>query len=196
VRSVLQQIFVPFSYQCSFSRGWSKNLFENNRFGTCNCVDMKEYKFEAVIIKHETLDSGFIEFPYDVQKEFGKKGQVKVKAFFDGFEYRGSLVKMGHHCHIIGLNKKVRGAIGKAHGEKVGVVIYEDIEERKVDLPTDLETALKAFPAAKTFFDSLSITHKKEYIEWVTSAKKSETRISRIEKCTEMLDAKMKERKP
>ena len=157
---------------------------------------MKEYKFEAVIIKHETLDSGFIEFPYDVQKEFGRKGQVKVKAYFDGFEYRGSLVKMGHHCHIIVLNKKVREAIGKVPGEKVDVVIFEDIEERTVDLPADLETAMKGFPTARTFFDSLSFTHKKEYVEWVTSAKKPETRMARIDKCIEMLLSKMKEGKP
>ena len=157
---------------------------------------MKEYKFKAVIIKHETLDSGFIEFPYDVQKEFGRKGQVKVKAYFDGFEYRGSLVKMGHHCHVIVLNKKVREAIGKAPGEKVDVVIFEDIEERTVDLSADLETAMKGFPTARTFFDSLSFTHKKEYVEWVTSAKKPETRMARIDKCIEMLLSKMKEGKP
>jgi hypothetical protein len=68
---------------------------------------LKKYEFEAEIIKHETLNSGYIEFPYDVMEEFGTKGQVKVKAHFDGYEYRGSLVKMGHTCHLIGLNQKV-----------------------------------------------------------------------------------------
>ena len=86
---------------------------------------MKEYKFEAKIIKPESVDSGYIEFPYDVYKEFGKKGQVKVKAYFDGFEYRGSLVKMGTECHSIGLNKKVRDAINKQAGDTVLVLIIE-----------------------------------------------------------------------
>jgi len=47
------------------------------------------------------MDAAYIEFPYDVYKEFGKRGQVEVKASFDGFEYRGSLVRMGMQSHCI-----------------------------------------------------------------------------------------------
>ncbi len=148
---------------------------------------MKEYKFEAVIIKPEKVNSGFVEFPFDVLKEFGKKGQVKVKAFFDGYEYRGSLVKMGHHCHIIGLNSKVREAIHKNPGDTVKVVVTEDIEERTVEAPEDLMVALSENENAKTAFENLSFTHKREYAEWILSAKKQETRESRINKCIELL---------
>jgi hypothetical protein len=35
---------------------------------------MKEYEFDAVLIKHKDMNAAFIEFPYDVEKEFGKKG--------------------------------------------------------------------------------------------------------------------------
>ena len=67
---------------------------------------MKLYEFDAIIKKTDFIDATFVEFPYDVENEFGTKGQVKVKAFFDNYEYRGSLVKMGHQCHIIGNNSK------------------------------------------------------------------------------------------
>ncbi len=148
---------------------------------------MKEYIFDAVIIRHEKVNSGYIEFPFDVMKEFGKKGQVKVKAYFDGFEYRGSLVKMGTPCHIIGLNKTVRDAIGKYPGNTVHVVITEDTDERLIDTPDDLGLALKGNPAARLAFEKLSFTNRKEYIIWITSAKKQETRAARIGKCIEML---------
>lgn len=148
---------------------------------------MKEYKFEALIIKTEKVDSGFIEFPFDVITEFGKKGQVKVKAYFDGFEYRGSLVKMGHPCHIIGLNKEVRAAINKNVGDTVDVVIVEDKDERTVEIPADLNMAFEGSPEAKAMFEKLSFTHRKEYVAWITSAKKQETRDARILKCVEML---------
>jgi len=148
---------------------------------------MKEYKFEAVIMKPENIDSGFIEFPFDVQKEFGRKGQIKVKAYFDGFEYRGSLVKMGHHCHIIGLNKKVRDAISKNTGDRVNVVIIEDTEVRKVEIPMDLTLVLAENKEALALFEKLSYTHRREYVEWIMSAKKAETRSSRINKCIGLL---------
>lgn len=40
---------------------------------------MKKYEFDALVIKHEKVNSGYVEFPFDTVKEFGKKGQVKVK---------------------------------------------------------------------------------------------------------------------
>jgi hypothetical protein len=150
---------------------------------------MKEYKFEAKIIKPESVDSGYIEFPYDVYKEFGKKGQVKVKAYFDGFEYRGSLVKMGTECHIIGLNKKVRDAINKQAGDTVQVLIVEDTDERTVEVPQDLNVALGENPSVRAIFEKLSFTHRKEYVVWIISAKREETRLARIDKCIEMLTA-------
>jgi hypothetical protein len=154
---------------------------------------MKKYVFDAFIKKHESLDSGYIEFLFDVEKEFGNKGQIKVKAYFDGYEYRGSLAKMGRRCHFIGLNKKVRDAIGKGPGDKVNVVIIQDLDERTVVIPADMENLLLKNPAQKEFFDKLSYTHKREYVEWITSAKKEETRKSRMAKCIELLKSGKKE---
>ena len=66
---------------------------------------MKTYEYDTVLIKHPTLNSAFIEFPYDVEAEFGTKGQVKVLAAIDGHEYRGSLAKMGHPHHCLARRK-------------------------------------------------------------------------------------------
>jgi uncharacterized protein YdeI (YjbR/CyaY-like superfamily) len=40
---------------------------------------------------------------------------------------------------------------------------------------------------AKTAFDLLSYSNQKEYVTWITEAKKEETRARRIEKAIEML---------
>ncbi len=47
-------------------------------------------------------------------------------------------------------------------------------------LPADLEAALD--DAARTAYDGLSYTHRKEWVRWVEEAKKPETRATRIEK--------------
>lgn len=146
----------------------------------------KEYKFDAIIKKHESLNSGFIEFPYDVKKEFGK-GRVKVKALIDGFEYHGSLVKMGGDCHWIGINQEVRKAIKKNPGDRVHVVISEETEERTIEVPDDLMKYLMGEPQILAFFNKLSYTHKKEYIRWITEAKREETRKTRLAKAIEMM---------
>lgn len=148
---------------------------------------MKVYEFDAEIKKHDSMDAAYIEFPYDVEKEFGIKGQVKIKAAFDGFEYRGSLAKMGHHCHILGITKKIRNEISKQPGELVHVTLAFDDEERIVELPEDFKNKLEENDRAKVFYNSLSYSHKRKYVEWILSAKKLETREKRIKEAVEML---------
>ena len=40
-------------------------------------------------------------------------------------------------------------------------------------------------------FDKLSFTHKKEWVLWITGAKKEETRLSRMEEAMEQLKEKL-----
>jgi len=153
---------------------------------------MKAYKFKAEIKKHPQVNAAFIEFPYSVEEEFGTKGQVKVRVEFDGYEYRGSLAKMGHHCHCVGITQEIRKAIGKEPGDIIQVVLTKDESPRIVEVPEDLAALLNNNPEAKKYFDDLSYTHKKEYVEWTVSAKKAETRESRLKKTLEMLTSKVK----
>ena len=153
---------------------------------------MKIYQFDAVIQGGSQMDTAFVEFPYDVEKEFGVKGQVKVQATFDGFSYRGSLAKMGHPCHFLILTQSVRKAIGKQPGDSVQVVIRQDPERRQVQVPADLQQLLQKDPQAHRFFAALSYTHQKEYVQWITEAKKPETRQRRLDKTLQMLKEKTK----
>jgi len=153
---------------------------------------MKVYEFDAVIHKHPDLDAAFIEFPYDVEQEFGTRGQVKIVATFDGYEYRGSLAKMGHPVHRLGLTKEVRTAIGKNHGDTVHVILKKDEEPRIVEVPEDFGKRLDLNPDAKVYFEGLSYTHRKEYVRWITEAKKQETREKRLQQAIEMLLEKVK----
>ncbi len=63
-------------------------------------MNPKIYEFQAIIHKVPDIDGAYVEFPYDVYKEFSKK-RVKVKATFDGTPYLGSLVRMKTVHHII-----------------------------------------------------------------------------------------------
>jgi hypothetical protein len=140
------------------------------------------YEFDAVIQSHADMDAAFVEIPFDVEATFGVRGRAPVLASFDGVDYRGSLVKMGHHCHLIGLTKAVRARIGKGPGERVRVVISRDTASRVVAIPDDLRGLLDGNKAAKAAFEALSYSHKKEYVDWLTAAKKDETHLRRLEK--------------
>lgn len=87
-------------------------------------MNPKTYEFTAVLQKVPDIDGAYVEFPYDVRKEFGR-GRVKVHATFDGMPYDGSLVRMGTPGHIIGVRKDIRAAIAKQPGDTVAVTIRE-----------------------------------------------------------------------
>ena len=107
--------------------------------------------------------------------------ESKVKAKFDNVDYRGSIVRMGMPCFMIGLTKEIRKKIGKGIGDTVSVEIEKDEEERIVEIPIEFESMLNENNNAKEFYDRLSYSQKKKYITWITSAKKEETKIKENE---------------
>lgn len=135
----------------------------------------------------------FVTVPFDVEAVFGKK-RVKVMATFDGVPYRGSLVRMGSPDHILIVRKDIRNQIRKAPGDTVHITLAEDTQPRHVEVPPDLQTALAGHPEEAAFFARLSYTHQKEYVTWITEAKRETTRERRIQRTIAMLAEEKKGR--
>jgi Bacteriocin-protection, YdeI or OmpD-Associated/Domain of unknown function (DUF1905) len=132
----------------------------------------------------------FIEIPFSVLDLFGRKGQVPVRATLNGFAYRNSLIPRGG-VHILGVGKDVLAVAGAVQGDTVQVELALDDALRTVTVPADLEAALASASAGQAeTFAALSYSHKKEFVDWIESAKKPETRAARIEKTLIMIAAK------
>ena len=69
---------------------------------------------------------------------------------------------------------------------------YVDPKTKSVRLPDDLSAALTRNKRQKDFFNSLSFTNKKEYIEWIITAKRQETRDERVSGTIERLGKQWK----
>ena len=63
-----------------------------------------------------------------------------------------------------------------------------DKESKTVTPPADLENLFTKNRTAREVFEKLAFSHKKEYIEWITCAKKEETRVARLKKTIEKLN--------
>lgn len=145
-------------------------------------------EFKAIIKQNGEINAAFVEFPFSTEELFNKKGQVRIKATFDNkVEYRGSLAKMKSDCHILGLTQEVRRQLGKTFGDEVLVSLIGDKEERIVEIADDILSVFNENPDAKIVFDTMSYTHKKEYIRWIEEARKPETRENRKAKMIQMI---------
>jgi len=64
---------------------------------------------------------------------------------------------------------------------------YADPVTKLITLPEDLAAALVANPIEQAFFEGLSFSHRREYVEWIISAKQEKTRQNRVEGCLDRL---------
>jgi uncharacterized protein YdeI (YjbR/CyaY-like superfamily) len=56
-------------------------------------------------------------------------------------------------------------------------------------VPPPVAKRIAASKKAKTYWESLAPSHKREYVTWITDAKKDETRTRRMDEMIEMLEA-------
>lgn len=62
-----------------------------------------------------------------------------------------------------------------------------EVKQKVLEIPEYVQVALDAHPKEKAFFDSLAYTHQKEYVHWVTEAKRADTRQRRLQQMLELL---------
>ncbi len=92
--------------------------------------------------------------------------------------------------HFERVRREVREAAAVAAGDQLAVGLEYDAEPRTVDLPDALRSALEADAGGAAAFEKLSYTRKKEFIQWVTGAKRAETQGRRPEQAMAMLRAR------
>ena len=66
---------------------------------------------------------------------------------------------------------------------------YIDVDSKQINLPPYVHQALIQDPAAMTIYQKLAWSHRKEYLVWILSAKKEQTKADRVAKMIEMLMA-------
>lgn len=140
-------------------------------------------EFKSVLYRPEGVGTWtYFNVPFDVEEVFGKKGQVAVKGTINNIEYKGRIMPHGDGTHFMVVNKVLRDRLGVNQGDEVRVTMQVDDAPRTVDIPEDFQVMLDQNSSARNIFEGFSYSHKKEWMDWITSAKKPETRARRIQK--------------
>jgi Bacteriocin-protection, YdeI or OmpD-Associated/Domain of unknown function (DUF1905) len=139
----------------------------------------RAHEFEAVL-GGEKGEVPAVEIPFDVREAFGA-ARPKVKATVNGVELRTTVAVYGGKSYV-GFRADIRKAAGIAVGDRIRVRLEPDEEVRVVEVPDELARALAKDKAAKSAFEALAFTHRKEHATWVAEAKMPETRARRVAK--------------
>jgi len=149
---------------------------------------MTKHEFEAILIRPEGVGTWtYLDIPARVSIDFGAKGQVRVRGSINGHSYRTSARPHGDGGHYIVVNKSIRDAIGMTAGDLVHVEMDLDDAPRTVEVPPDFIQAMKSDSGNSKLFNALSYSRRKEFVDWIESAKREDTRERRIAQSLEML---------
>ena len=150
-------------------------------------VDIHAYSvtFEAAPIK--VGKNYVIPFPIDPDMRWGAKGRQDACGTVNGVQIRGQLTKQtdGTWAMVTGPAWWKPLDVDPATGPLLQIVLHPEgplVEEQ----PDDIRDALQQSSAASEFFYSIAPHYRKNWLRWVTDAKREETRLQRI---TQMVDA-------
>ncbi len=134
----------------------------------------------------------YIEIPADISELLkpGNKKAFRVKGTVDKHPVKQvAIMPMGGGKFIMALNAVIRKGIGKKHGAMVEVKL--ELDETIYQIDKDLITCLEDEPPARTFFETLPISHKHYFSKWIQTAKSEHTKSKRIAMAVNALSRKL-----
>ena len=133
----------------------------------------------------------FVVIPEVLQDKKAPFGWVKVKGHIDDFEIKNyRLMPMGNGKLFLPVKAEIRKKINKQGGDWVNVILFAD--DSALAIPEELLLCLKDEPLAYKTFLGYTEGEQKAFIDWISSAKKEETKVDRIVKTINKLLKKLK----
>jgi hypothetical protein len=133
----------------------------------------------------------FVRIPEMKKDKNNALGWRKVKGTIDDYQLQKySLMPVKGGGLFLPVKAEIRKQINKKEGDWVHIILYPDTDELVV--PEELQLCLDDEPRALKFFNSLTESERKFYIDWILAAKREETKISRLAKTINRLQQGMK----
>jgi hypothetical protein len=130
----------------------------------------------------------FLTLPKEASAKLPSRGMTSVEGAFNGLAFRATLEPDGQGGHWLKVDRKLRAAAGVEAGDVVALEIAPVAEEPEPRVPADLRKALAAaHPKARAVWSDITPVARRDWIQWIQSAKREETRLKRIENGCDML---------
>lgn len=150
-------------------------------------------RFKAKLLRPaETEEAGswsFLVLPKNASAKLPSRSMTSVEGTLNGFPFRATLEPDGRKSHWLKVDRHLREAAGADEGDTATVEIVPLTEEPEPEVPEDLRKALKAAPKARSVWSDITPIARQDWIHWITSAKRPETRARRTDKACSMLAA-------
>ncbi len=132
----------------------------------------------------------FLILPKSASAKLPSRGMTAVVGTLNGCPFHTTLEPDGQRSHWLRVDRKLREAAGAEAGDEVALELTPAEEEPEPTAPADLRTALAAAdPKARALWSDITPVARRDWIQWITSAKQPETRVRRVANACTMLAA-------
>lgn len=150
-----------------------------------------KFRCRARLLRPATPAKGgswtFLVLPTSASAKLATRGMTTVEGSLNGHPFRATLEPDGQQSHWLKVSRKLREAAGADAGDMVTLEIMSAGKEAESRVPADLRKALAAAPKARALWSDITPVARRDWILWITSAKRAETRARRIGGACEML---------
>lgn len=141
--------------------------------------------FRATLQQSGKTATGFV-VPPDVVASLGTSKRPPVRVTIRGHTYRSSIALLGGRF-LLPVSAEQRASAGVQAGDDVDVDVELDTSPRQVEVPPDFAAALGEDPGARDFFETLSYSQQRWFVDGINSARAPETRQRRIRAAVDRL---------
>lgn len=143
-------------------------------------------QFSAKLVRPGGADKGapwaFLNLPEDASQKLPSRSKVTVEGTFNKHLFLATLDPDGKGGHWLKVDQKLLESSGAKVGSLVDLEIAPATKEPEPEIPDDFMKALQAAPAkAMATWEATTAIARRDWVSWITSGKKAETRIKRIE---------------
>src|SRR6476469_7879432 len=132
----------------------------------------------------------FLILPKNASAKLPPRGITAIEGTLNGFSFQATLEPDGQKSHWLRVDRKLSKAAGADAGDVVTLEVVPAAEEPEPKVPADLRKALAAAaPKARALWADITPIARRDWIQWITSAKQPETRTRRIKNACSMLAA-------
>jgi len=142
-----------------------------------------DIRFKARVLRPAQpagADWCFFVLPPAASKRLPSRSQVSVAGTLADAPFQATLEPDGAGGHWMKVAAPLLAAAGVGPGATVALQMAPLAEEPEPEVPADLARALADHPQARATWDDITPRARRDWVQWVTSGKKAETRIKRL----------------
>lgn len=148
------------------------------------------FRFEAPLLRPATPKGAawcFVVLPRAASAKLPSRSMASVDGTLDGHPFQATLEPDGEGSHWLKIDAALQKKAGVAAGDRAAFEMTPVAEEPEPALPADLREALAGNDKARATWDDITAVARRDWIHWIGSGKKAETRIKRIATACDML---------